>query len=392
MSIFRALSLGLLLCLPALTTAATDPAALQAEIDAKVAEIDALRRQLADEEQTAAAVQAELARLRGASAAFEERRRDALAAMQAQFERIIEDPTLDLAGAQRDYREAFEAQAAHAATVAAAERRLASGERRIATAREAAALAGEALAGLRAEVNRARFERLFRELNVTGEVTLTSSISCERDETIAGCIARGEEAAKALARTRFREQVLAAVTEADLLAGQWADTDATPTLLESTIRNSGFRGQGDYFVELSAQLRSEMDRAQACRLLGLTEAECRGDAATAEADAAAPDQPAGETPPEEPAPEELAEQPEDSAEPEPAAATGEQFRLTVRSNVYYDEVFIDGVAYGSTKLDVMLPPGEYDVEVRKPGHSIYRERIPLTDSRTVTATLYELGE
>lgn len=75
-----------------------------------------------------------------------------------------------------------------------------------------------------------------------------------------------------------------------------------------------------------------------------------------------------------------------------AGAEAERYRLTVRSNVYYDEVYIDGVPYGSTKLDVMLPPGEYDVEVRKPGHAAYRERISLNGSRTLRAQLAELAE
>jgi hypothetical protein len=75
-----------------------------------------------------------------------------------------------------------------------------------------------------------------------------------------------------------------------------------------------------------------------------------------------------------------------------SAAAADRFRLTVRSNVYYDEVYIDGVPYGSTKLDVLLPPGEYDVEVRKPGHSPYRETVNLTSSRTLRARLAELSD
>jgi hypothetical protein len=166
-----------------------------------------------------------------------------------------------------------------------------------------------------------------------------------------------------------------------------------PTLLESDIQSSGFQGQGDYVVELAAKLRNEVSESQACRLLGLADAQCRGEVAPG---AITTEPPADDRAPEvilpdEPA-EALAEDAEDDTGPEDAPAGSGQFRLTVRSNVYYDEVFIDGVAYGSTKLDVLLPAGEYDVEVRKPGHSVYRERIALNDSRTVSATLYELAE
>jgi hypothetical protein len=391
------LCLFLGLFLPAVTAAATDPAALQSEVDAKVAEIDALRQQVADAEQAAATIGTELDRLRDESEDLEQRRSETLAALEARFERVIEDPTMDLAAAQQAYRDAFETLAANRANLTAKARELTEQQGDVATARDAAAKAGAALTALRAQLNRARFERLVRELNVVGEITLTSTITCEPDETIAGCIARGEDTARELARTRFRDQVLAAVTEADVAARHGADDDALPTLIRSEIQSGGFRGQGDYVVELSAELRNEIDAAQACRLLGLTEAECRGDAtAAATAGTPAAQETAPGDLPQEEAPEEIgeetAEAPADSAEPGPPPATDGQLRLTVRSNVYYDEVYIDGVPYGSTKLDVLLPPGEYDLEVRKPGHSVYRERIALNDSRTVTATLYEQSE
>jgi hypothetical protein len=390
---FRTFCLGLLLCLPALATAATDPQALRSEIDAKVTEIDRLRQQLADEQQAAATLRAELGRLREATTGLEQRKRETLAAFREQFERVIADPTQELSGAQQDYRGAFEALAARGEAVTTKERELAEREAQVAQARDAAARAGERLTALRADLNQARLERLFRELNVVGEVSLTSTVTCAPDETIAGCIARAEDTAKELARTRFRDQLLAAVTEADVVAGQRADADAMPTLIDSNIRSGGFQGQGDYVVELSAELRNEITRPQACALLKLSEAECRGEAApldTADAPTAEETAPAEVIAVE--SLEDIAEEPEETEEPEPAASGNAQYRLTVRSNVYYDEVFIDGVAYGSTKLDVMLPPGEYDVEVRKPGHSVYRERIALSDTRTVTATLFELDQ
>ncbi|MDP7463325.1 MAG: PEGA domain-containing protein, partial [SAR324 cluster bacterium] len=45
--------------------------------------------------------------------------------------------------------------------------------------------------------------------------------------------------------------------------------------------------------------------------------------------------------------------------------------LTVRSNVYDDEVYIDGVLRGSTKLTVSLRPGKRRIEVKKNGYLSY---------------------
>ena len=53
------------------------------------------------------------------------------------------------------------------------------------------------------------------------------------------------------------------------------------------------------------------------------------------------------------------------------------YELTLRSNVFDDEVFINGVSYGSTKLQVMLPSGEHDLEVVKRGYEPSRQKMRL---------------
>ena len=389
MNIYRILCFVSILGLAAPLSAATDLASLQAAIDAKNAEIGDLKDQLSREEGAATRLAAELDALRKEAATLQQRQAETLAALKEQFERIVADPGLELTAAQQAYREAFEALAAHRDAVAAKERSISDGARRIAEIRAAAERAGAALASLRGGIDRARAERLFNELNVAGQITLSNTITCKPDETIAACISRAEDAARRLARERFTEQILAAVSEADVVAKHRADGGPAPTLVDSNVTDSGFRGQGDYFVELSARLRNETSQAQACKLLGLSEAQCRGDA-TAAAQARSPT-PAPDRQPEATAPTPTTA-PETAAQEEPAAAEGKQFLLTVRSNVYYDEVFIDGVAYGSTKLDVMLPAGEHDLEVRKPGHRSYRERITLSGNRTVTAQLAEAAQ
>jgi hypothetical protein len=388
MNIHRALLLAALLgcCMP--LSAAVDVAGLQAEIDAKTAEITELREDLAQQEAASERLETALDELKQNADELAQRKAETLAALRAQFERVVADPSLDITAAQRAYGEAFGALQAHVDAVADQEQQIAEGRQRIASTRDTAARAGEALAELRARLDRARAERLLAELNVVGEITLSNTITCKREETIAECIARGEEAARGLARERFARQLLASVTEAQLVAQHSEGAGTQPTLIDSTVLNSGFRGQGDYAVELSARLRNETNQTQACALLGLTPAQCSGTAPSPTDTASAAEDTAGAqedavAPPEEPP----------SVPPaEPAVSGNEQFRLTVRSNVYYDEVFINGTAYGSTKLDVMLPAGEYDVEVRKPGHTSYQQRISLSANRTVTAELAELAE
>jgi hypothetical protein len=363
--------------------------ALQQNIDAQVAEIDSIKDSLSQAQQRLATLEAEQSALESEGDDLAARRAAALAALRAQFEKVTADPSLPLEAELQAYRDAAAAQVRQRETLATQQKQIAASRERIAELRALAGARAEALAKLRSGFDRARAQRLLREINVAGEQRLTSAVTCAPDETIAGCIERGEQTARREARARFADELFARVTEADVVARHQVQAGVEPTLEESEVTDSGFRGQGEYFVTLRARLRNEATLADACRLLGLTDAQCRGELRVPSAETMAPDV--------EPEPEvamipEAALPAEEEDTPATAEATAERYRLTVRSNVYYDEVYIDGVPYGSTKVDVMLPPGEYDIEVRKPGHASYRERINLTASRTLRAQLAELSE
>jgi len=67
----------------------------------------------------------------------------------------------------------------------------------------------------------------------------------------------------------------------------------------------------------------------------------------------------------------------------------QEAQLTVRSNVRGDTVYIDGQEMGSTRLDVELVPGNYNVRVEKEGYEPHKEEINLEpgSSFTVHASL-----
>lgn len=378
--------LGALLCAVLGGVAASEVATLQKTIDSKAAEVEQARAALAEAEQGLARLEAEQQALEAATDDLAAQRDAALAALEAQFERVVADPDAPLESKLQAYREAAAARERHGSALTAQKERIAAARARVSALRTEAETAAITLAKLTAGLDRARAQRLLRELNVVGEQRLTNAITCAMDETIAGCMERGEQTARRVARNRFAQDLFAQVTETDLVAKNQIAAGVEPQVVESTVADSGFRGQGEYFVTMTAKVRTDATLTDACRLLGLSDAQCQGElppdsAAAAAATPAAP-------------PPEVVDAPD--AEPDadaqaPAAAAGEaRYQLTVRSNVYYDEVFIDGVPYGSTKLDVMLPPGEYDIEVRKPGHTAYRERIELNASRTLRAELAEL--
>lgn len=68
-------------------------------------------------------------------------------------------------------------------------------------------------------------------------------------------------------------------------------------------------------------------------------------------------------------------------EPEPEPTTG---KLTLRSNVVGDSVTINGRNYGTTRLDVELEPGTYDVTISKDGYKSWSDNISLQAGSNLT--------
>jgi len=366
---------------------------LQAAIEAKRAEAATLGQGLDQQRQAAEALKVELAQLQAMSNELERAKTEALEAMDAQYQRIIDDPGLDLAETQAAYRAAVAAQRRHEAAVEGKAREVASQQQQIDQANQDAEAANRQLAQLRRDLQAARVGRLQRELSLTDSIALTNVIACEGNETIAGCIARAEQEARDAAVRAFVDRLFASATESDLIAKQRDGIATDASLVDVRIDKSGFRGQGDYVVELTAEVSNSVSQQQACRLLSLDEERCpTGEAVAASATAAPAAADSGEqaaVPRVSPSPADTVAAAPDATQADARTADRGPYMLTVRSNVYYDEVFIDGVAYGSTRVDVMLPAGDYDIEVRKPGHTSYTERVRLDRASTVIAELTE---
>ena len=68
-------------------------------------------------------------------------------------------------------------------------------------------------------------------------------------------------------------------------------------------------------------------------------------------------------------------------------ATEQLITLTLRSNVYDDQVYINGAYVGQTKLVTQLAAGWHDIEVRKAGYRTYSARLLLDKDQTIRARL-----
>lgn len=90
-----------------------------------------------------------------------------------------------------------------------------------------------------------------------------------------------------------------------------------------------------------------------------------------------------------PTPEAPSAAPAPETDQKPTAPEPTMAALTLRSNVYGDDVIINGDSYGATRLDLKLNPGRYDVTIRKPGYKAWSQSVALEagDSRTLLGEL-----
>ena len=68
-----------------------------------------------------------------------------------------------------------------------------------------------------------------------------------------------------------------------------------------------------------------------------------------------------------------------------------KFEFTIRSNLYSDEVNINGRSYGSTPVRVRLTRGSYAVRVSKAGYHDFFEQIELSQAQTLRVYLEHLS-
>ncbi|AWL13408.1 Non-specific serine/threonine protein kinase [Saliniradius amylolyticus] len=338
---------------------------IRQQIQTNQSEYDSYHQTLQKEQAQANQLESELADLRQKNKELEEQRQQRLNQMNQQYEKIIEDPSVDI----EQYRQSYlEAVRAHKQNKDAITDKYNAWQAKLADV-EQLRISKHGLLNkienLKEELNNARVDRLYNEFNRTDTISVQHSIQCDREETIAKCSNRGKFLAKQKASKRFLDELYNGLTESELASKQRPYSDAYVQVMHSDIVDDGFSGNANYQVSINAKLKGSMNRAEACDLLALDRRYCLNRPEQAEV--------VTETPQ-----EMMAAQGSDESK---------MYELTLRSNVYDDEVFIDGESYGSTKLQVMLPAGPHTIEVVKRGYQPITRKIDLRESTTMRVEL-----
>lgn len=311
----------------------------------------------------AAILEGELSELRQNSTLADADRHSSLIEMNLQYEKVIDDPELDISPVIEAYAKAVRTHKAIKDAITDKYNQWRGKLQDIKKMQTSRHSLLNTIESLKEQLNSSRIDRLYREFNRQEAILVSHDIACDKDETIAKCINLGKSLAKQKGSKRFLDSIYEGLSESAIVEKRRQTSDTSVQVLRSEVTESNFSGQGNFNVKMNLQLQGNLNRSQGCELLGLDRRYCvnfKSNENVQIASIIASPMAVGDT---------------------------VMYELTVRSNVFDDEVFIDGVSYGSTKLQVMLPSGEYDLEVKKRGFEPKRQKFTLSESKTLQIEL-----
>jgi len=385
---------------------------IESEISTKQAEYDnstqILEKHLKEESQ----LQSQLDLLRTRSTELDKEKNQALDAMNEMYRRLIDDPTLDIGTAQSRYQQAVVDHKQNKDDIAMQLAAIASHRKDIEQIRVAKHTQLNTLESLKEQLTTARVERLRNEFTREGTLEVNHTINCKRTETLAACEQRGQQMGLQKATKRFIDQIFANLTEERLVEPKRNMAGAQVQILSSHVVTSAFSGQGNYNVNLSVTMRGDVNSSRLCNLLNVDNRFCSeygtplannyqanygttfSDSQLTFSDNKDNTDTVAVSRMSNPPVRDYSVKPMPMPTVDPLVSNekNQMVELTLRSNVYDDEVFIDGVSFGSTRLATTLPRGVHNVEIRKQGYKPYQVRVDLRKPQTIHAKLVKKPE
>ena len=330
----------------------------EAEYESFITSLSLLNTQVANETD-------KLGLLRSQGDELQTARDQALLNMNEQYEALVDNPDQDIVQAQHAYRQAIQNQKQNKDDIKTSVTLLADLKKKLAQANLDRFTLANAREALIEEIRIARVKRLQKEFDHQGELDASQVVTCDAQETLKQCITRSNRLAKQKASKAFVDNLFARATESQLINQNKDDSAAQVRLLNHKVITGEFSGQCNYSTTVTVELEGFLPNAEACKLLNLSPRYCTYDQehpATAAVNI-------------------------DAGNSLSLNDDSVLYELTVRSDQYDDEVFIDGVSYGSTKLSVMLSAGNHEVTITKPGYLDHREQVRLNKNSTIKAEL-----
>jgi len=349
------------------TSKSTTVESLEIELSSKEAQYSAFITSLNNLNAQVAGEQGRLSDLRAQGKTLKTLRQEALLNMNEQYEAMVDNPEQDIAQAQNDYRQSIINQKHNKDAIKASVTNLSEAKAELAQANIDRFTLANSREGLVEEIRIARVKRLRSEFEKQDELEVYQIVTCDTQESLNKCITRGNRLAKQKASKTFLDKLFNTATETSLINRYKKDSAAQVRLVKHKVKAGEFSGQGNYGTTITVEMQGSLPNNEACTLLNISARYCGYEEG----------QPATPVVNEDANSEKYNGLNDDTL----------MYELTVRSDQYDDEVFIDGVSYGSTKLNVMLSAGHHDISVTKPGYSDYQEQVRLSKNTLIKAEL-----
>lgn len=337
---------------PAITAASVTD--LKSSLFEKHAELTAIEKKVADKQNQVDNQAQQTARLAKLSVEAEQKLAAAKASLEQDYTRMIDEPDFDISTAQNHFQDAWKTVKEGKLAISD------SKQKQQGLAMELEAIQAEktatetAIAQLEQDKLRARAERLRNEITQTQEQTVSFTNRCSSDMTLAQCSDQTVTLALQKAVKQFQHSLIDNTTESKTVKEHLSSTSLNIHVLQHKVTSSGFSEDNRYRAVISANLETRPNKNTPCRLLGIKSSNC-----FTQTDQQANDQQ-----------KEVA-----------------WVNLVVRSNQYNDKVLINGVNYGSTPVEVMLPTGPHMVTIEKEGYISFHQELKITRDHNLRAVL-----
>ncbi|MEZ9545871.1 MULTISPECIES: SUMF1/EgtB/PvdO family nonheme iron enzyme [Vibrio] len=336
---------------PAIAPSVTD---IESSLFEKHADLTAVEKKLADKQNEVDNQAQQTARLTKLSAQAEQTLAKAKASLEQDYTRMIDEPDFDISPAQSLFQDAWKTVKEGKLAISDSEQKQQGLVMELEAIQAEKATAEASIATLNQDKLRARAERLRNEITQTEEQTVSFTNRCSSDMTLAQCSDQTVTLALQKAVKQFQLSLVDNATESNTVKEHLASASLNIHVLQHKVKSSGFSEDNRYRAVIAANLETRPDKNTPCRLLGIQSSNCFTQS----------------------------EQQANDQQKEVAWVN-----LVVRSNQYNDNVSINGVNYGSTPVEVMLPTGQHMVTIEKEGYLSFHQELKIARDQNLRAVL-----
>ncbi|AIW16763.1 PEGA domain-containing protein [Vibrio tubiashii] len=335
-----------------------DPVAeIESKLENKEAEMGTMATEFDSEAERLQQLQNDKSKLKRSEQELNAKRNRTKSALDKQYNRLLDDPDIDLVSFQKAYQDAWSEVKENQSSLLENQQAITESEMRLSQIKQKQARLNSELSYLQEQKVEARVKRIAAELRESDVLETSFKTTCSSTMTLGECTSQGQYLTKQKAVKAFKAKLMDRLTESNLAKQNAKGVQLNVHVQESQIIRSGFEGNNSYFTQMQSQLQARPEASAACKLLNVSSRYC--------------------------------------LKGEQAAKTKKNDKnwvnITVRSDQYDDAVVINGINYGSTPVEVVLPRGQHQVTVSKSGYETYNREISVNANDTVWVKLRPSG-